>query len=124
VGYRLQAEIEAKAAANERLEARVRERTEELGRLSRELALAEVRERQAIARDLHDGLGQELTAASIKLDALRNDEQDGPSHLALNEIAKLLEGVVREMRSLTAQLTHRYWSNWASYRRSNGWARR
>jgi two-component system, chemotaxis family, CheB/CheR fusion protein len=93
-------EIEAKAKANELLEARVRERTEELERLARELALAEVRERQSIARDLHDGLGQELNAASIKLDALRS----AASSRALDEIAALLEGVVREMRSLTAQL--------------------
>jgi signal transduction histidine kinase len=96
-------EIAAKAAANEQLEQRVRERTQELGRLSRELALAEVRERQTIARDLHDGLGQELNAASIKLDALRND-RSRISQPALDEIAQLLEGVVREMRSLTAQL--------------------
>jgi two-component system, chemotaxis family, CheB/CheR fusion protein len=96
-------EIEAKAAANEQLEERVRERTRELGRVSRELALAEVRERQTIARDLHDGLGQELTAASIKLDALRIDVTR-ISQPALDEIAQLLEGVVREMRSLTAQL--------------------
>jgi len=96
-------EIEAKAAANEQLEERVRERTKELGRLSRELALAEVRERQTIARDLHDGLGQELNAASIKLDALRVDVTR-ISQPALDEIAQLLEGVVREMRSLTAQL--------------------
>jgi two-component system CheB/CheR fusion protein len=96
-------EIEAKAAANEQLEERVRERTQELGRLSRELSLAEVRERQTIARDLHDGLGQELNAASIKLDALRSDVTR-VSQPALDEIAQLLEGVVREMRSLTAQL--------------------
>lgn len=96
-------EIEAKAAANELLEERVRERTKELGRLARDLALAEVRERQTIARDLHDGLGQELNAASIKLDALRSDAT-GISQPALDEIAQLLEGVVREMRSLTAQL--------------------
>ena len=98
------AQLEAKAAANERLEERVRERTEELERLARELALAEVRERQSIARDLHDGLGQELHAASIKLDALRNSDESRGSHPALDEIALLLEGVVREMRSLTAQL--------------------
>jgi len=89
------AEIEAKAKANELLEARVRERTEEIERLARELALAEVRERQSIARDLHDGLGQELNAASIKVDALRNAN----GSRALDEIAVLLEGVVGEMRS-------------------------
>jgi len=94
------AEIEAKVKVNELLEARVRERTEELERLARELALAEVRERQSIARNLHDGLGQELNAASIKVDALRS-ANGSP---ALDEIAGLLEGVVGEMRSLTAQL--------------------
>jgi two-component system CheB/CheR fusion protein len=99
-----QQEIEAKAALNELLEERVRKRTEELERLARELALAEVRERQAIARDLHDGLGQELNAASIKLDALRGSHETTRLHPALDEIARLLEGVVREMRSLTAQL--------------------
>jgi two-component system CheB/CheR fusion protein len=99
-----QQEIEVKAAANKELEERVRERTEDLGRLSRELALAEVRERQTIARDLHDGLGQELNAASIKLDALRSNRKTIPSQAALDEIAELLQSVVREMRSLTAQL--------------------
>jgi two-component system CheB/CheR fusion protein len=99
-----QVEIEAKAALNEQLEERVRKRTEELERLARELALAEVRERQTIARDLHDGLGQELNAASIKLDALRGSDETSRLQPALDEIAQLLEGVVREMRSLTAQL--------------------
>ncbi len=99
-----QKEIEAKVAANQQLEQRVRERTDELARLSHELALAEVRERQSIARDLHDGLGQELNAAFIKLDAVRNTNPEGRSDAALDEIAELLEGVVREMRSLTAQL--------------------
>src|SRR5260370_15915050 len=96
--------IEARAEANQQLEERVRERTEQLGRLSHELALAEVRERQSIARDLHDGHGQELNAAFIKLDAVRNTSQEGRSDAALDEIAELLEGEVREMRSLTAQL--------------------
>jgi two-component system, chemotaxis family, CheB/CheR fusion protein len=99
-----QEEIEAKAALNQLLEERVRKRTDELERLARELALAEVRERQTIARDLHDGLGQELNAASIKLDALRGSHEAARLHPALDEIAQLLEGVVREMRSLTAQL--------------------
>ncbi len=100
-----QQELAARAATNAALETRVRERTEELARLSRDLALAEVRERQTIARDLHDGLGQELNAASIKLDALRAAHgNSAPLNMELNDIAKLLEGVVGEMRSLTAQL--------------------
>jgi two-component system, chemotaxis family, CheB/CheR fusion protein len=101
---RAQEEIQAKAEANELLERRVRERSDELSRISRELALAEVHERQKIARDLHDGLGQELNAAVIKLDALRNTAGKLTSKPALGEIAKLLGHVVREMRSLTAQI--------------------
>ena len=97
-------EIHSRALANERLEARVRERTEELGRLSRELALAEVRERQTIARDLHDGLGQALNVASIKLDAVRALDKASRTDAALDEIASLMDGIVAEMRSLTAQL--------------------
>ena len=99
-----QEQIEAKAALNELLEGRVRKRTEDLERLARELALAEVRERQTIARDLHDGLGQELNATSIKLDALRGSDAAAGLHPALDEIAQLLAGVVRQMRSLTSQL--------------------
>ena len=101
---RAQDEIEAKAAANELLERRVRQRSEELSRISRELALAEVHERQKIARDLHDGLGQELNAVVIKVDALRNTAGKSKSKPALQEIAALLGHVVREMRSLTAQI--------------------
>ncbi len=97
-------EIEAKAAANELLERRVRERSEELSRLARELALAEVHERQKIARDLHDGIGQELNAAVIKLDALRGAIGQSQSRPAFEELAGLLGHVVREMRSLTAQI--------------------
>jgi two-component system CheB/CheR fusion protein len=100
-----QQEIEAKAAANELLERRVRERSEELMRVSRELAVAEVHERQKIARDLHDGLGQELNAAVIKLDdALRITSGNSKSKPALEQVAALLGHVVREMRSLTAQI--------------------
>ena len=100
-----QQEIEAKAMANRELEQRVRERTDALGRVSRDLALAEVRERQAIARDLHDGIGQELNAAAIKLDLLRATNGGRPANPALDEVAKMLERVARNMRSLTSQLS-------------------
>ncbi len=100
-----QKELESKAMANQELERRVQERTEELGRLSRDLALAEVRERQVIARDLHDGVGQELNAVVIKLDMLRAAEGGRPAEPALDDVAKILERVVHDMRSLTSQLS-------------------
>ncbi len=101
---RAQQELEAQAAANELLERRVRERSEELSRLSRDLALAEVREGRQIAHDLHDGIGQELNVAVIKLDALRGSADAVKSKPALDELTALLGHVVRDMRSLTAQL--------------------
>jgi len=70
----------------------VRERTDELARLSHELALAEVRERQSIARDLHDGLGQELNAAFIKPRCCSHTNPEGRSDAALDEIAELPGG--------------------------------
>jgi len=61
---------EALQEAHAQMERRVIERTEQLRRLTIEKALTEERERQSIARDLHDGLGQLLHVAKIKLDGL------------------------------------------------------
>jgi two-component system CheB/CheR fusion protein len=58
----------------------------------------------AIRRSIWVVVCQELNAASIKLDALRGSHEASRLHPALDEIAQLLEGVVREVRSLTAQL--------------------
>jgi two-component system CheB/CheR fusion protein len=99
-----QRELEANSARNQELEQRVRERSDELGRLSRELTLAELRERQEIARDLHDGLGQKLNVVGIKLDELRGGSEGSSVAAGLEEIGSLLQDVVAQTRSLTAQL--------------------
>lgn len=91
---------EALQRAHDDLEDRVRERTSELARMNSELA-AEVQERRAaeaqvkalfkrlvtvqeeerrrIARDLHDQLGQPLTALRLNLDALEGRDVDPAS---------------------------------------------
>jgi signal transduction histidine kinase len=91
---------EALQRAHDDLEHRVRERTSELARMNSELA-AEVQERRAaeaqvkalfkrlmtvqeeerrrIARDLHDQLGQPLTALRLNLDALESRDVDPAS---------------------------------------------
>jgi two-component system, chemotaxis family, CheB/CheR fusion protein len=99
-----QRELETNVAKNEQLEQRVRERSEQLARLSRELTLAELRERQEIARDLHDGLGQKLNVMGIRLDELRGNSDGASLTAGLEEIAILLQDVVSQTRSLTAQL--------------------
>lgn len=88
--------------AHESLELRVVERTEQLRRLAVEATLAEARERQAIAADLHDNLGQLLHVARIKLDAMEAFLLPGAP---LNELNDLLSAASRQVRTLTSQLS-------------------
>jgi PAS domain S-box-containing protein len=90
--------------AHEKLEQRVRERTEDLRRLAVETTLTEERERQAIAQDLHDDLGQTLHVARIKLDALGKQLPDSLTG-AIQELNTLVADASRMIRSLTSQLS-------------------
>ncbi len=121
---RLQAENLLRAY--EELENRVRERTQELGsandslreqtnkrlsgerqriRLLQRLVTTQEEERKRIARDLHDQLGQRLTALRLKLAALSDTCVDQPELYArvvrLQQIAELLDS---EVSFLTWQL--------------------
>lgn len=87
--------------ARESLELRVVERTEQLRRLAVEATLSEARERQAIATDLHDNLGQLLHVARIKLDAMAACLAPA----SLNELNDLLSSASRQVRTLTSQLS-------------------
>jgi signal transduction histidine kinase len=89
--------------AHEQLERRVRERTSDLQRLAVEATLAEERERQAIARDLHDDLGQLLHIVKIKLDAVSGNQTG--AHDAIGELNSLVTEASRLVRSLTSQLS-------------------
>lgn len=106
VGRDITKSKQAEAALNEAhelLERRVSERTEQLRRLAVETTLAEERERQAIARDLHDELGQILHVIRIRLDAL---EKHLPASASgeIRQLNDLLDDASRQVRSLTAQL--------------------
>lgn len=58
-------------AFNQRLEQRVAEQTRDLQVLSQRLETLREQERQWMAREMHDALGQELTAARYALDVVR-----------------------------------------------------
>lgn len=108
VGRDVTARKEAELAlqeANERLEQRVAQRTEELHRLAVEMTLAESRERQAIARDLHDELGQLLHVAKLKLDALGQLDKREPARSLCRQLDILLTDASSRVRSLTGQLS-------------------
>jgi len=68
----------ARRAFAERLEHQVQERTAQLRAMAIELTLVEERERQGLAQDLHDGLGQTLAIAKLKLSALESPHGESP----------------------------------------------
>ena len=125
---RREAEV-ARAAlqvAHARLESRIAERTTALARanaelttmmaqraqadlerdaLRRELASAEEQERSRLARELHDQLGQYLTAFQLGLaDARQQLAEDAPVHGRLARLQVLAERMTRDTRYLALEL--------------------
>ncbi|CCG40459.1 PAS domain S-box protein [Magnetospirillum molischianum] len=89
-----------------KLEQRVIERTEQLRQLAVKTTLAEERERQAIAADLHDDLGQMLHVAKIKLGTLSKSIRDGFfSESLISDLNSILAEASGMVRSLTSQLS-------------------
>lgn len=90
-----------------KLEQQVRERTAQLSALTMEVTLAEERERQMLAQDLHDDLGQVLAIAKLKLTALEAPSGgDWNSHLRqIKEIEAMIDQANRSVRSLSLQLS-------------------
>ena len=95
--------IEGRAAAGMSLS--VRDITEQK-RLEREILEVTGRERQRIGRDLHDGLGQELTGIALMMRALaRRLERDCPGVLGpTNEIVALVNQSIDSTRRLARGL--------------------
>lgn len=77
-------------------------RIEQLSRLAIEVTLAEERERQLVAHDLHDGIGQILHVAKLKIDALAKRV---PEQESIAELNALVADASRQVRSLTSQLS-------------------
>jgi signal transduction histidine kinase len=90
---------------------RVEARTEELGEAHEQLraavseaTLAEERERRKLAVDLHDGIGQLLALASMKLGMLRSSAEAHGLDPQIREVEKLLVEANERGSSLTFQL--------------------
>ncbi len=105
---RKKAEAELKSL-NEELERRVAERTAvaerraaQLRQLATELTLAEQRERQRLARILHDGLQQTLVAAKFNL-KLVDPRKDVRQVIA--DVTGLIDEAIETSRSMTAELS-------------------
>ena len=96
---------------NDELEARVAERTEELTlsqlrlrALAGELNITEQRQRQRLAADLHDYLGQLLALSQIKLSLAKKESQTTPLATLITDVQDVLRKASTYTRTLTSQL--------------------
>lgn len=88
----------ALALENERLEAELRARVEELRSSRARIVEAADSERRRLERDLHDGAQQRLVSLSLKLRLARSKAVEG------SETAELLEEAMDELGQATAEL--------------------
>jgi signal transduction histidine kinase len=75
---------------------------QELNRLSNSLMTAQDEERRRIARELHDGLGQDLAAAKMMLGSF-NQPQHSPDarEQALSEANLMLDHAIKQVRTIS-----------------------
>ena len=85
------------------LERMVDRRTDELRRLSIRLMTMQDQERRRLARDLHDGLGQELAVAKMVLDKtiLQKSRSAEPPEEAWTQASSIIDGAIQQVRTMS-----------------------
>lgn len=73
----------------------------ELRRLSARLMMAQDEERRRFARDLHDGIGQDLAATKIILDSLVQRPLSPASDKAMIEASEIMDRSIQQVRSMS-----------------------
>jgi PAS domain S-box-containing protein len=81
------------------LERKVDERTAALRRLSNRLMTMQDDERRRIARELHDGLGQEMVALKMLLDGIANAPT--PSREYIGQATSVIDRATQQIRTLS-----------------------
>jgi PAS domain S-box-containing protein len=83
------------------LEKIVDSRTDELRRLSVRLMSLQDEERRRIARDLHDGLGQELAVAKMVLDKMLLQKTVQPTDDSWAQASSIVERAIQQVRTMS-----------------------
>jgi len=83
------------------LERMVDRRTDELRRLSIRLMTLQDQERRRIARDLHDGLGQELAVAKMVLDKMLLQKSSQPSDDTWAQASNIVDRAIQQVRTMS-----------------------
>lgn len=78
--------------------------TEQLKILSRQLMLAQENERRLIARELHDEIGQSLTALKINLHTIQSLQQPGSDASRVEESIRIIDDLVKQVQDLSLDL--------------------
>ncbi len=83
------------------LERLVDDRTAALRRLSGRLITMQDDERRRIARELHDGLGQELAAAKMMMEGSLRTKSNQSSQRAATDASETIDRAIQQVRSLS-----------------------
>jgi PAS domain S-box-containing protein len=93
------------ASALQERTAELERRTTQLSRMASDLTLAEQRERERIAKTLHDGLQQLLVITALSLEQLKRDADGGAAASELiDEAKRQLDEAIAAARSLNFEL--------------------
>jgi PAS domain S-box-containing protein len=83
------------------LERMVESRTVELRRLSGRLMTLQDEERRRIAREIHDGLGQELAAAKMIMDGILAKDASATMRQASADASQLVDRAIQQVRTIS-----------------------
>jgi PAS domain S-box-containing protein len=85
------------------LEKMVDRRTDELRRLSIRLMTMQDQERRRLARDLHDGLGQDLAVAKMVLDRMifHDSKSVEPPEEAWTQASSIIDSAIQQVRTMS-----------------------
>ncbi len=86
------------------VEDEVRNYSDRLRSLSRQLLESQEAERRHLARELHDEIGQSLTALKISLQSLLRNDDSRQLPARLGESIEVVEGLLHSIRSLSLNL--------------------